>query len=295
MKIKVYLVFFLAVVLLTPALVGCGSKPYYPTPVDVTFSELFSRPEQYDGKRVRVIGVGNIEFEGNCIRPGMEDYLYHTHNAVWIELGEKAPSKEEASEYNGKYVIVEGTFDKDEKGHYDMFRGTIKDVSRYELWNFNQDVHLSLNLDETYSYLVTDYKGRTLDEGEDLTERPEYVFVDIDVGGFIFRQGKEPSSCCARYYDLKNSRVSETFRYVLAARDDRVVCAEIRNGEPLIVVRDIFDKDRFYKEYRPENVSKDGDFAIAGKIDRKGNVTVTCLAENGGGEIEFSIAFEPGN
>ena len=111
---------------------GINSANQYAT--EVSMVQLLSMPERYDGKLVRVIGVGNLEFEGNYLSISKEDYKYAAGNSVWIELGDKAISYDEAKEYNGKYVIVEGFFDKDDRGHFDMFCGSIKNISRYQLW-----------------------------------------------------------------------------------------------------------------------------------------------------------------
>ncbi len=102
---------------------------------DVTMIQLIATPEKYDGQLVRVIGVGNLEFEGNYISLSKEDLKYHVGNSIWIELGERAISYEEAQKYNGEYVIIEGIFDKDDCGHMDMFCGSIKNISRYDLWD----------------------------------------------------------------------------------------------------------------------------------------------------------------
>ena len=108
----------------------------------VTMIQLIATPEKYDGKLVRVIGVGNLEFEGNCIALSKDDLEYGVvGTSIWIELGEQATPYEEAQQYNGEYVIVEGVFDKDDSGHMGLFSGAIIDVSRYELWDvykFNQ-------------------------------------------------------------------------------------------------------------------------------------------------------------
>lgn len=111
-----------------------GVNPVNEYATDVSMVQLLATPEKYDGKLVRVIGVGNLEFEGNYISLSKEDHMYGAGNSIWIELGEKAISYDEAKEYNGKYVIVEGFFDKDDRGHFDMFCGSIKDISRYQLW-----------------------------------------------------------------------------------------------------------------------------------------------------------------
>ena len=114
-----------------------GTNPANQYAIDVTMVQLLATPEKYDGKLVRVIGVGNLEFEGNYLSLNKEDHAYGSGNSIWIELGDRAISYEEAKEYNGKYVIVEGFFDKDDRGHFDMFCGSIKDINRYQLWERN--------------------------------------------------------------------------------------------------------------------------------------------------------------
>ena len=101
---------------------------------DVSIIELIANPEKYDSKLVRVIGVGNLEFEGNYICLSKEDWEQSGSNQIWIELGTRATPYQEAQAYNGKYVIVEGFFDKDNCGHFGIFHGAITKVSRYELW-----------------------------------------------------------------------------------------------------------------------------------------------------------------
>lgn len=100
----------------------------------VTMVDLLSNPQKYDGKLIRVIGVGNLEFEGDCIALSKEDLKFDIGHQIWIELGERAIPYSEAQTYNGKYVIVEGIFDMDDTGHMGMFQGAIKDVNRYDLW-----------------------------------------------------------------------------------------------------------------------------------------------------------------
>lgn len=111
-----------------------GINPANQYAIEVSMVQLLATPEKYHGKLVRVIGVGNLEFEGNYLSLSKEDHAYGVGNSVWIELGNKATPYEKAKKYNGKYVIVEGFFDKDDRGHFDMFCGSIKDISRYELW-----------------------------------------------------------------------------------------------------------------------------------------------------------------
>ena len=101
---------------------------------DVTMIQLIATPERYHGKLVRVVGVGNLEFEGNAIYLSKDDISYQVYNAVWLDFDNNTTlSYAEAKKHNGKYVIVEGIFDKDHSGHMGLFHGAITNISRYEL------------------------------------------------------------------------------------------------------------------------------------------------------------------
>jgi len=101
----------------------------------VSIIQLIAHPAEYHGKKVRVIGVGNLEFEGNGVYNSREDWKYAVYkNGLWIELGDQATPYLFAKAYNGKYVIIEGTFDQNSTGHLDMWSGAIIDITRYELW-----------------------------------------------------------------------------------------------------------------------------------------------------------------
>ncbi len=111
-----------------------GINPANQYATEVSMVQLLATPEKYDGKFVRVIGVGNLAFEGDFLSLSKEDHLYGAGNSLWIELGKRAIPYNEAKAYNGRYVLVEGFFDKDDRGHLGMFCGSIKDISRYQLW-----------------------------------------------------------------------------------------------------------------------------------------------------------------
>jgi hypothetical protein len=82
-----------------------------------------------------LIGVGDLEFEGNAIYLSKDDLKYGvTANGLWIKLGELATPYNIAKNYNGKYVIVEGTFNKKNTGHMGLWSGSVENIYRYELW-----------------------------------------------------------------------------------------------------------------------------------------------------------------
>ena len=109
-----------------------------PSPQNVSIIQLIATPEKYDGKLVRVVGVGNLEFEGNAIHLSKEDLSYGTHNPIWLDFRNNTTIPYEgAKQYNGKYVIVEGIFKNDYSG---LFHGAITDITRYELNRIEEDL-----------------------------------------------------------------------------------------------------------------------------------------------------------
>lgn len=272
---------------------GYGDTPNSANPYaeSVTMLQLIAIPEKYDGELVRVIGVGNLEFEGNYLSLSKEDWEYGVGNQIWIELGERALAYEEAKAYNGEYVIVEGFFDKDDGGHMDMFRGSIKDVSRYELWNVNEEPYTVVQNDDlTYSYEVTAENGTVLFSKENQNREPRVEWVNDGVIGLTTQTGTGLSTSWAVYCDVKNSKTSEEFRYVLTAEGDCVVFVRFENGEHRVVVQNIFDKTAYYQEYVLPNCSPlAGDIVVGAKTGDDGTVTVTYLTGDDYTETEYTV------
>ena len=100
--------------------------------INVSFLELTANPELYHNKQIRLIGVMKLEIEGNSIFLSKEHYQYDvTRNAFWISLSPLLEKqKAEIKKLNGKYVLLEGIFKKDRKGHMGLYMGTITNINR---------------------------------------------------------------------------------------------------------------------------------------------------------------------
>ncbi len=120
--------------------------------VDVSVISLIANPEQYHGKKVRVIGAVNIGFEGQHICLSEDDlkqrlmqqciHMNFDHKALGTDI-------ETLKKYNLNYVLLEGFFsmksypsDQLKSDHSGKLRITvghrvheIKSISRYQLWN----------------------------------------------------------------------------------------------------------------------------------------------------------------
>jgi hypothetical protein len=98
----------------------------------VSIVQLIANPQAYDGKKVRLVGFLQLEFEGNGLYLHKEDYEHEiTENALWVD----APPdlrKEQRDAVNTQYVICEGTFKASGHGHMGIFSGELSDVTRIE-------------------------------------------------------------------------------------------------------------------------------------------------------------------
>lgn len=99
--------------------------------------ELITRPEIYDGRRVRVIGWVDFAFENTALYLSQSDSENGlTRNAVWVDPppgfgNDWGPTRPQP---NRRYVIMEGTFRAKRRGHLNLFSGALENVTRLEQW-----------------------------------------------------------------------------------------------------------------------------------------------------------------
>ena len=97
--------------------------------------ELIARPEVYHGRRVRVIGFINFEFEGNAIFLSFEDWKHGVvSNSLSVEAppGFQSDSGPASKQPNRRYVILEGTFNAYRRGHLGLGSGGIERITRLD-------------------------------------------------------------------------------------------------------------------------------------------------------------------
>ena len=102
-------------------------------PINVTLVQLIANPEKFDGKLIRVIGFLEIEFEGNVLYLHREDYENALlGNGIWVDVTPEMTKNSKSLSKN--YVLLEGVFSARERGHLDMWSGSLKNIRRAELW-----------------------------------------------------------------------------------------------------------------------------------------------------------------
>lgn len=105
-------------------IIGARHSP----PLSVTLAELLANPHQYHLKKVSVIGIVNIEFEGNALFLDRQSWQHKIYlNSLWLTLSDRNNLLPRAS---GQHLLIEGIFDINAKGHLGLWPGGITNVTR---------------------------------------------------------------------------------------------------------------------------------------------------------------------
>ncbi|WP_431260871.1 hypothetical protein ACQ86G_12630 [Roseateles chitinivorans] len=98
-------------------------------PPSASLIQLIATPWGFDGRRVQIIGFVRLEFEGDAIYLHRDDEAAGIQkNGLWLEV--EGLSAQERREFDGRYVLVEGTFSMQDRGHFGLWSGAIRDITR---------------------------------------------------------------------------------------------------------------------------------------------------------------------
>lgn len=101
---------------------------------NVSMVQVLADRDRYHGRKIQVEGFLVVRFEGTAIYLSKEDAEYGlSHNGFWVDFNKDAIPYEGIAgptQYDRKYVLMEGTFDRDNRGHFSMWQGAIEDVDR---------------------------------------------------------------------------------------------------------------------------------------------------------------------
>lgn len=143
----------------------------------------------------------------------------------------------------------------------------------------------------TYSFGVMDNNGKLLFSKTTFPRYPHITRITENIIEVKVQAGTGLSTNWAVYCDTENSKISDTFQYVLGAKDHYVIDAGIVNDKHVVVVQDMFDKSAYSKTYELENVSPAIDFVWIKKFNDDGSVTLQYLTGEDYTEKELTIYF----
>ena len=112
------------------------SEVEYASNYTLSLVNLIATPEKYHGKKVQIVGYLNIEFEGNGIYLHKDDYKYGIYsNGFWVSINQEIRKTISSKKLNKSYVLIEGTFNMEQRGHMGLWSGEIEDITRIIKWN----------------------------------------------------------------------------------------------------------------------------------------------------------------
>lgn len=141
----------------------------------------------------------------------------------------------------------------------------------------NSPYTISTNEDLTYSYKIIAKNGDVLFSDDRSPKEPKINQVSDNVFSVTIQTGTGRSTNWAVFYDIENSKTSETFQYVLGTQDSYVFYVEFEDGNHRLVVQDIFDSNIYKKTYALQNCSAFADPSCELTFDGKGKATITYL------------------
>jgi hypothetical protein len=120
---RVWLIVLLALVQIGSAASAARAQPVLNDRVPLV--ALIANPSLYDGRYVETFGYLNLEYEGDALYVGKDDFeAFATQNAIWFD-GPKAADTKARRALDRHYVHASGTFHAHRNGHLDQWRGTL--------------------------------------------------------------------------------------------------------------------------------------------------------------------------
>lgn len=125
MKRSIYFILLILSIVLLIRTYG-KDRPDY-----VSIIELVVNGAKYDGKEVFVRGFLTVKFESTGLyltRECAENGL--TKNGLWVRFSSTLENQTNILKFNKKYVSLKGTFNAKNRGHMELWSGTIDEISK---------------------------------------------------------------------------------------------------------------------------------------------------------------------
>ena len=125
--IKTKILISMPLILLLCIFVPCGyggDTIFIGLDKNTSIISLIAAPSRYEGKAVRVVGYAKLSMDSSAIYLSEDDAKYgNIANAISVDLAELG-----GTQPSNQWVVVEGIFVTDNKGHMGMYRGSIVSI-----------------------------------------------------------------------------------------------------------------------------------------------------------------------
>jgi hypothetical protein len=121
----------LALLLTTPSAPNSHQGVTSTTPEVVSLLQILANPRVWHGRRVRLAGFVNLEFEGDALYLSREDFdqaLYP--NSLWINVPDILVGPNHPDTHRG-YAMIEGTINSDDHGHMGLWPASLDSITAF--------------------------------------------------------------------------------------------------------------------------------------------------------------------
>ncbi len=126
-----------SLVLVFALLASSTTSPHFVdtrVPVPISIIQVIANPQEYDGKRIAVVGFLGLHKDGNILYLHREDNdMGLNKNGLTVDFDPEL-GKEETTRFNMHYVYLGGIFDAKDKGPGLGTSGSIKNATNLVLW-----------------------------------------------------------------------------------------------------------------------------------------------------------------
>lgn len=99
----------------------------------VSLLALVATPERFHHRHVQVTGYLKLGFENNVLYLSKEASRFgDSESAIWVDI--EGIQNRRLQDLNGRYVIIAGTFNAENRGHLGGFAGTLENIFRLDKW-----------------------------------------------------------------------------------------------------------------------------------------------------------------
>lgn len=200
-------------------------------------------------------------------------------------------------EYNGMLVRYERFFLRQREGSWYL----VGSRNSHPLAELPEDQTICDSTDRSKPYItkledglytLSDREGTVLIEIEmrNVIKVPTEIRLTDSVYEFTLQTGTGLATNWAVFYDGESNRLSETFHYVLGAKDQYVVYCQREGDVPYIIVQNIFDPAAYKKTYEvPDPSTMVADCIMGIEYDPDGNMAVRYLSGENYEEAVFLV------
>lgn len=147
------------------------------------------------------------------------------------------------------------------------------------------------NADGTYSYEVRQRDGATLYAVNEGHRPASFEVANEDVLIVFGANGSSVMDCWAKFCDIENNRVSDTFGGYLAALDNRVAFVDRRTDAYHVFICDPFHPEVYFEVCTLEGLSvEEGvDLTLDYKLGEEGILSVTYATADGDKTVTIDL------